>query len=131
MPPRIVILGAGPTGLGAACRLRELGYDNWHLYEKAPTAGGLSGSITDANGFTWDYGGHVLFSTFTRVDRLLDSLGTKFFHHHQRRAYIRLHAPTLSSNISTSFPPHCGNSSSTPTMKPDRIQAKQKIFSSG
>jgi protoporphyrinogen oxidase len=91
MPPRIVILGAGPTGLGAACRLRELGYDNWHLYEKAPTAGGLSGSITDANGFTWDYGGHVLFSTFTRVDRLLDSLGTKFFHHHQRRAYIRLH----------------------------------------
>ena len=25
-PGRIVILGAGPTGLGAAYRLRELGY---------------------------------------------------------------------------------------------------------
>ena len=32
--PRIVILGAGPTGLGAAWRLHRAGFDNWVLYEK-------------------------------------------------------------------------------------------------
>ena len=28
---KIVIVGAGPTGLGAAYRLHELDYDNWVL----------------------------------------------------------------------------------------------------
>lgn len=32
---KIVIIGAGPTGLGAAYRLHELGYDDWVLYEKS------------------------------------------------------------------------------------------------
>ena len=26
---KIIIIGAGPTGLGAAWRLQELGYGNW------------------------------------------------------------------------------------------------------
>ena len=29
---RIVILGAGPTGLGAAYRLQELGHADWDIY---------------------------------------------------------------------------------------------------
>ena len=37
MDKKIVIIGAGPTGLGAAYRLHELGYDNWALYEKSFT----------------------------------------------------------------------------------------------
>ena len=31
---KIVIIGGGPTGLGAAIRLRELGHTNWLLLEK-------------------------------------------------------------------------------------------------
>src|SRR5689334_15363124 len=36
-----LILGGGPTGLGAACRLQEKGQD-WHLLEATPTFGGLA-----------------------------------------------------------------------------------------
>jgi protoporphyrinogen oxidase len=31
---RIVIVGAGPTGLGASYRLREAGHQDWEVYEK-------------------------------------------------------------------------------------------------
>src|SRR2546426_494002 len=31
---RIVMIGAGPTSLGAAYRLKELGYRNFHVYER-------------------------------------------------------------------------------------------------
>ena len=39
---RIVIIGAGPTGLGAAYRLQELGYDNWSIFEASDHVGGLA-----------------------------------------------------------------------------------------
>lgn len=70
--PRIVIVGAGPTGLCAAYRLKELGYTNWQLVDKSAAAGGLATSVTDAKGFTWDIGVHVLFSHFAFFDALLD-----------------------------------------------------------
>ncbi len=34
MSTKIAIVGAGPTGLGAAYRLQELGYRNWTVYER-------------------------------------------------------------------------------------------------
>lgn len=72
--PRIVIVGAGPTGLGAAYRLRELGYQNFVILEARDRVGGLASSETSPNGFTYDIGGHVLFSHYEYFDKLFDRL---------------------------------------------------------
>jgi protoporphyrinogen oxidase len=69
-----MIIGAGPTGLGAAWRLHELGYDDFALFEKADYAGGHASSHMDSHGFLWDEGGHVIFSHFPYFDKLVDSL---------------------------------------------------------
>lgn len=71
---RIVILGGGPCGLGAAWRLTELGHNDWCLYEKNDYWGGLSSSFQDENGFWWDIGGHVLFSHYRYFDQVMDQL---------------------------------------------------------
>jgi protoporphyrinogen oxidase len=71
---RIVILGAGPTGLGAAYRLQELGYHDWDIYERNEYIGGLATSFRDDKGFTYDVGGHVMFSHYEYYDRLVHKL---------------------------------------------------------
>lgn len=87
--PRIVIIGAGPCGLGAARELVALGHDNWVLCEGTSTAAGHAGSVVDPQGFTWDFGGHVVFSHFGEFDRLLEeTMGDEVFHH-ERSSYIR------------------------------------------
>jgi protoporphyrinogen oxidase len=72
--PRIIIVGGGPTGLGAAYRLYELGYENWTLYERSSYAGGHAASHVDEHGFVWDEGGHVIFSHYPYFDRLIDAM---------------------------------------------------------
>ena len=72
--PRILIIGAGPTGLGAGYRLRELGYNNFLILEARNKVGGLASSETNSNGFTYDIGGHVLFSHYEYFDKLFDKL---------------------------------------------------------
>src|SRR3954462_2612227 len=71
---RLVIIGAGPTGLGAGYRLRELGHTNFVMLEERDKVGGLASSETSANGFTYDIGGHVLFSHYEYFDKLFDTL---------------------------------------------------------
>src|ERR1700728_5188617 len=71
---KIVIIGGGPTGLGAAYRLHELRYDNWVLYEKFNYVGGHASSHIDAHGFVWDEGGHVIFSHYPYFDKLVDDM---------------------------------------------------------
>jgi protoporphyrinogen oxidase len=87
---RILIIGAGPTGLGAAYRLSELGFDNYVVVEAAERPGGLSSSFTDGRGFTWDIGGHVLFSHYDYFDRVMDSLMAGEWLTHEREAWIWL-----------------------------------------
>ncbi|MCF6158417.1 MAG: amine oxidase [wastewater metagenome] len=71
---KIVILGAGPTGLGAAYQLHKLNYRNWQIYEKNDYIGGLSASVKDKQGFTWDMGGHIIFSNNDVFNQLVDEL---------------------------------------------------------
>jgi protoporphyrinogen oxidase len=85
---KIVIVGAGPTGLGAAYRLHELGYDNWVLYEKSANVGGHATSHVDEHGFVWDEGGHVIFSHYPYFDKLVDKVLGKEVHERIRESWI-------------------------------------------
>jgi protoporphyrinogen oxidase len=85
---RIVILGAGPTGLGAAYRLQELGHEDWDIFERSDHVGGLASSFTDDKGFTYDIGGHVLFSHYPYFDRLVERLLGDNFSVNRREAWI-------------------------------------------
>lgn len=85
----ILIVGAGPTGLGAAWRLHELGHTNWLLVDRLPHVGGLAASFVDEHGFTWDVAVHVAHSHYHYVDRLMETVLPDGFLHHERRAWVR------------------------------------------
>jgi protoporphyrinogen oxidase len=86
---KYIILGAGPTGLGAAYRLKELGISDYIVLDKEENAGGLSSSFVDDNGFTWDLGGHVQFSHYQYFDDLmLKALGKEGWLQHQRESWV-------------------------------------------
>lgn len=86
----ILILGAGPCGLGAAYRLNNLGHTDWQLFERNDHVGGLSSSFLDDKGFTWDVGGHVLFSHYDYFDRAVEAALGDDSYHHQRESWIRI-----------------------------------------
>ena len=79
------LLGAGPTGLGAAWRLTQSFPASGNhaqspdasvpflLLDQASAPGGRASSVTTAEGFTFDYGGHVLF-LHPEYDELLELL---------------------------------------------------------
>jgi protoporphyrinogen oxidase len=84
----VVILGAGPTGLGAAYRLQELGHANFHIYEREDHVGGLATSYVDRQGFTWDIGGHVQFSHYRYFDALMDRALSHGWLNHERESWV-------------------------------------------
>lgn len=88
MDKKIVIIGAGPTGLGAAYRLSELGHTNYHVFEKENYVGGLAASFKDNKGFTWDVGGHVIHSHFKYFDKVLNQNLKNNKHTLSRKSFI-------------------------------------------
>lgn len=85
----ILIIGAGPTGIGAAYRLKKLGYTNFRLIEASSVPGGLASSFVDDKGFTWDVGGHVQFSHYDYFDDAMDeALGKEGWLHHERESWV-------------------------------------------
>lgn len=70
---KVVILGAGLTGLSAAYHLEKQGFFDFSIFEKNTTPGGLARSV-QTNGFTFDYTGHLLHCNDAYFRKFLDTL---------------------------------------------------------
>lgn len=87
----LVIIGGGPTGLGAASRLTDKGENDWLLVEGDDTPGGLASTDITPEGFLFDMGGHVIFSHYQYFDDLLNAAlgeGEEAWNWHQRVSYV-------------------------------------------
>ena len=87
----ILIVGAGPTGLGAASRLQQLQQKDWLLIDAFAEAGGLACTDITPEGFLFDMGGHVIFSHYDYFDQLIDTAvgtGDEHWAVHERVSYV-------------------------------------------
>lgn len=88
---RVVIIGAGLTGLSVAYHLEQNGFYDYQLFEKDERIGGLCKSVQQ-DGFTFDYTGHLLhcsdayFKTFLDATIGMDALGSI-----ERRSWVYSH----------------------------------------
>ncbi len=90
MKKKIIIIGAGPCGLGALWQLRNTGYEDVRLYEQSSHAGGVSSTHVDSKGFIWDIGGHVIGSKNDTFLRQIHSLYSHPLALHSRSAWVRV-----------------------------------------
>jgi protoporphyrinogen oxidase len=92
MKHKFVIIGAGPAGLGAGYKLKELGENDYIILERNPWVGGLATSFVDPQGFTWDIGGHVQFSHYPYFDQaMLRAIPAAGWLHHERESWVWIH----------------------------------------
>ncbi len=70
---KIVIIGAGLTGLSTAYHLEKQGITSYEIYEKQTEIGGLTRSVSE-QGFTFDYTGHFLHSNNEYFSSFLSTL---------------------------------------------------------
>ncbi|XP_076368566.1 uncharacterized protein LOC143255963 [Tachypleus tridentatus] len=87
----ILIIGSGPTGLGAATRLHQLNHENWLMIDALDKPGGLASTDVTPEGFLFDIGGHVIFSHYKYFDDLLDhalGTGSENWAFHERICYV-------------------------------------------
>jgi protoporphyrinogen oxidase len=76
----VAIIGSGPCGLGAAWRIEALRAEgvgaNYIVIDENASPGGSASSATTAEGFTFDFGSHVLYphEHYSNFSDLLDSL---------------------------------------------------------
>ncbi|KAI0129827.1 hypothetical protein BJ170DRAFT_681319 [Xylariales sp. AK1849] len=87
----VLVIGAGPTGLGAAKRLQQLGQASWLIVDSNETPGGLASTDVTPEGFLFDVGGHVIFSHYKYFDDVIDEALPKEedWYTHQRISYVR------------------------------------------
>ncbi|NBT58886.1 FAD-binding protein [bacterium] len=78
MKKRVIVLGAGVTGLSAAFRLSQFPENEVHVLEKETEVGGLCRSFTEG-GFTLDLGPHKFYSNVPGVtEAMSDLMGDEF-----------------------------------------------------
>jgi protoporphyrinogen oxidase len=95
---RIVIIGAGLTGLSAAYHLEQKGFFDYELFEKESISGGLCRSVTK-DGFTFDYTGHLLHINDDYFRSFIEKVvGFDQFNVIHRRSFV------YSQNTFTKFP---------------------------
>ncbi|KAJ4421746.1 hypothetical protein N0V82_003590 [Gnomoniopsis sp. IMI 355080] len=87
----VLVIGAGPTGLGAAKRLQQLNNASWLIVDSNETPGGLASTDVTPEGFLFDVGGHVIFSHYKYFDDCLNEALPKStdWYTHQRISYVR------------------------------------------
>ncbi|KAF5982820.1 UDP-galactopyranose mutase [Fusarium coicis] len=87
----VLVIGAGPTGLGAAKRLQHLNSVDWLIFDSNETPGGLASTDTTPEGFLFDVGGHVIFSHYKYFDDVINDALPKSddWYEHQRISYVR------------------------------------------
>ncbi|KAK8854474.1 hypothetical protein IAR55_003212 [Kwoniella newhampshirensis] len=85
-----LVIGAGPTGLGAATRLDQLDRP-FIIVDASSTPGGLASTDITDEGFYFDVGGHVIFSHYAYFDDAIDRAlpGEDDWKVHQRVSYVR------------------------------------------
>ncbi|MCJ1335106.1 hypothetical protein MMC09_000372 [Bachmanniomyces sp. S44760] len=87
----VLVIGAGPTGLGAAKRLHQLDGPSWLIIDSSETPGGLASTDVTPEGFLYDVGGHVIFSHYKYFDDCINEALPKEtdWYTHQRISYVR------------------------------------------
>ena len=70
---RILIIGAGLTGLSTAYHLEQQNFFDFKVFEKEATCGGLARSVTQ-DGFTFDFTGHLLHCNDSYFQSFLDQI---------------------------------------------------------
>lgn len=85
---RIVIIGAGLTGLSAAYHLEKKGHTNFTIFEKESSFGGLCGTKIQ-DGFTFDFTGHLLHINDPYLQELVaEKVGFDMLNSIERRSFI-------------------------------------------
>ncbi|KXT14747.1 hypothetical protein AC579_4409, partial [Pseudocercospora musae] len=87
----VLVIGAGPTGLGAAKRLQQIDGPSWMIVDSNDVPGGLASTDVTPEGFLYDVGGHVIFSHYKYFDDVIDEAlpNESDWYHHQRISYVR------------------------------------------
>ncbi|MCJ1473691.1 hypothetical protein MMC13_002342 [Lambiella insularis] len=87
----VLVIGAGPTGQGAAKRLHQLDGPSWMIIDSNEIPGGLASTDTTPEGFLYDVGGHVIFSHYKYFDDCIDEAlpSPDDWYTHQRISYVR------------------------------------------
>lgn len=89
--PKIVILGAGLTGLSLAYHLEKQGFFDYQIFEKDSRPGGLLKSIQQ-DGYTFDHTGHFLHISNSLFENFLnDVFDLGKMNMLSRRSYIYSH----------------------------------------